>query len=315
MQEATIRELRLLLEREERKAADTAVLYAHEAEFAKSPEGISVLIAVRNGAAEIRALLQSLCGQSLDRHQFEVIFSLNGCEDDSATLIEKALAGKNLTYTLLESEIPGISRARNRALKEARFRYATFVDHDDFLSRGYLESLLGLGDYRSVVVSNIQQVENGRLRPDYAQKVIGDGFIASNLHDRSEIDLCFRAYTLNAIKVAPTYMLKRIQYDTSLSHCEDVSYWRDLVHTFTPITIKTPGWSDIYYRCLRRHSASRRHPDLAAWAQPRLQIIKRIEADRQRLAPQSAQSRFDRQLAQLIRRELTERGVAEAPGP
>lgn len=309
MQEATIRELRTLLEHEERSTATSAKLYAHEEEFRRSREGISVLVAVRNGAAAMGPLLQSLCSQSLGRDQFELIFSLNGCEDDTAARIKASLAGRGIAYTLLETQEAGISRARNRALAQARLRYACFVDHDDFLSPGYLQTLLRLGDYRSVVVSNILRVENGRLGPDYAQQVIGAGFSISHLHGAAEIDLCFRAYTLNAIKSAPTYMLRRIQYDETLRHCEDVSYWRDLVHAFTPITVKTPGWSDIYYRCLRPDSASRGHTDVASWAQPRLQILGRIMAERQRHDPQSPQSRFDRQLAQLIRQDLAGRGV------
>ena len=306
MQEATIRTLRELLKREERRAAASADLYAHEEEFHRSPNGISVLVAVHNGAAEMRPLLQSLCSQSLERKRFEVIFSLNGCQDNSAALIDATLGDRGVTYTVLESEKAGISSARNRALLHTRFRYTTFVDHDDFLSHRFLETLLHLGDYRSVVVSNILRVNNGQLEPDYAQQVIGRGFAASHLHAADEIDLCYRAYTLNAIKVAPTYMVRRIQYDEELSHCEDVNYWRDLVHAFTPITVKTPGWSDIYYRCLRPNSASRRHTDLASWAQPRLQILRRIEAAQQRHDPQSPHSRFDRQLAQLIRNDLAE---------
>jgi glycosyltransferase involved in cell wall biosynthesis len=309
MREATIRELRALLEREERRAAASAGLYAHEEEFQRSPNGISVVVAVHNGAAAMRPLLQSLCSQSLERDKFEVIFSLNGCEDNSAALIETILAGRGMTYTVLESEQAGISRARNRALLLARFRYTTFVDHDDFLSHGYLQTLLHLGDYRSVVVSNILRVNNGCLEPDYAQRVIGAGFTSSHLHAADEIDLCYRAYTLNAIKAAPTYMLTRIQYDERLDHCEDVNYWRDLVHAFTPITVKTPGWSDVYYRCLRPDSASRKHTDLASWAQPRLLILRRIEAAQQRYDPQSPQSRFDHQLAQLIRHDLAERKI------
>jgi glycosyltransferase involved in cell wall biosynthesis len=307
MQEATIRALRELVEQEERRAAASAGLYAHEEEFHRSPKGISVLVAVHNGAAEMRPLLQSLCSQSLDRDKFEVIFSLNGCEDNSAVLINATLGGRGVAYTVIESEKAGISRARNRALLHARFRYTTFVDHDDFLSHGYLQTLLHLGDYRSVVVSNILRVNNGRLESDYAQQVIGAGFIASHLHAAEEVDLCYRAYTLNAIKAAPTYMLRRIQYDEKLSHCEDVNYWRDLVHTFTPITVKTPGWSDIYYRCLRPDSASRGHADLASWAEPRLLILRRIEAAQQRHDPQSLQSRFDHRLAQRIRHDLAER--------
>jgi len=191
-----------VLEYAERRSATAAALYAQEEEFRQKPHGISVLIAVRNGATELPSLLHSLANQSLNRHQFEAIFCLNGCKDQSAAVIKAACTSTHLPFVVIESQPEGISRARNKALAQARFRYATFVDHDDFLSRDYLEAMLELSDYRSVVVANILSVEAGRLGPDYAQQVIGEGFAISLVHGPVDIDLCFRAYTLNAIKVA-----------------------------------------------------------------------------------------------------------------
>lgn len=315
MTETEILALRAVLENAERRRAGTAALYAHEHEFHQQPQGISVLIPVHNGAAELPGLLHSLTNQSLNRRQFEAIFCLNDCQDQSRILIETVCAGTDLSFRVIETDQPGISRARNQALAQARFRYATFVDHDDFLSRGYLETLVALSDYRSVVVTNIMRVEAGRLEPDYAQQVIGEGFAISPVHGPADIDLCFRAYTLNAIKAAPTYMLNRVRYDENLGHCEDVNYWREVFHAFTPITVKAPGWRAIYYRGIRPASASRGHRTVADWATPRQEILRRIAADAQSWAPLSPQHRFDQALAQLLLSDLKERGVAVTMPP
>lgn len=306
MERATIAAKRALLLRQERRSSSAATLYAHEAEFERQPHGISVLVAVRDGAAELPALLVSLLSQSLARRQFEVLFALNGCQDDSAAVIQAALGGSDLNFRLFEETTPGISRARNRLLPEARFRYSTFVDHDDFLSRAYLEEVLSLGDCRSVVVSNIQRVEQGRLGPEYAQRVISDGFRFSAVHGAADIDLCYRAYSLNAIKTAPTSLLRQVRYDEGLAHCEDLAYWRDVVHRFLPITVKSPGWRDIYYRRVRPNSASRSHASREAWAAPRLEILRRIESARPLLRPGGPQHRFDWQLERLLRQTLAE---------
>jgi len=74
-------------------------------------------------------------------------------------------------------------------------------------------------------------------------------------------------------------MLSRVHHDENLSHCEDVTYWRDVFHAFTPITIKSPIWRAVYYRNVRPGSASRGHGTVAEWAQPRLEILRRIKAD------------------------------------
>ena len=203
----SIHAVRSVIEAEERRSRLTVGLYAYEEEFFGQPQGVSVIIPVLNGAAEMEALLHSLRTQTIERHEFEVIFSLNGCTDNSADVIQEFSKSSNISCVVIESERPNISHARNRAIRLARFRYATFVDHDDSLSSSYLQELRRLSSYRSIVISNILRIENGHLGADYAQKVISEGFEISKIYRADDIDLYFRAYTLNAIKMAPTYML------------------------------------------------------------------------------------------------------------
>lgn len=306
----TISALRSAIEANEKQLGSKDYLYKHKDEFYLAPHGISVIVPVKNGGSEMDGLLYSLMTQTLGRHEFEVIFSLNGCSDNSLELIQTFCRKNELSYTVLESEQPSISKARNKALECARFRFTTFVDHDDCLSRAYLEECIRLANYRSIVVSNILRVEHGRLGPDYAQEVISDGFWMSNVHSAEDIDFCFRAYTLNAIKIAPTYMLRRIQYDESLMHCEDIKYWRDVFHAFLPITVKSPTWRDIYYRTFRPRSASRGHLDINDWASPRIKILKQIESESGRYTLASPQRVFDRHLEQLLRRTLAHEGIS-----
>lgn len=313
MDHRTINAIRLLIEGAERKSVAMADLYRHEEEFMQYPWGISVIVPINNGVSEMGGLLHSLTTQNIYRHNYEVIFSLNGCTDNTSDTIRAFCLSGNILCTVIESNLPSISIARNRALELAKFRFATFVDHDDTLSRAYLQELISLCDYRSIVVSNIMRVENGALGPDYAQEVISVGFEISKIHPPSDIDLCFRAYTLNAIKVAPTYMLKRISYDVNLDHCEDIMYWRNVFHAFTPITVKSPGWRDIYYRTVRPRSASRGHLDLEEWARPRLSILRQLESESSQYAPKSPQYKFDLNLAKLLRETLSYRGLICPP--
>ncbi len=312
---STINALRALIELEERNNTETSFLYQYEEEFFNYPLGVTVIVPVLNGAKEMLGLLYSLRAQNIDTDQFEVIFSLNGCTDNSAEILRAFSLKSKINCIVIESEDRSISRARNLALKNARFRFTTFADHDDFMSSGYLKNLVNLADYRSVVISNIMRIENLRIGPDYAQQVISDGFAISKIYRADEIDLCYRAYTLNAIKLAPTYMLKRVSYDESLQHCEDIKYWRDLFHAFLPITVKSPGWGDIYYRTVRAGSASRRLANLDEWALPRFKILKIIETALRDQSPGSPSRLFDRKLSQLLRETLAWHGCALPPKP
>lgn len=308
----TINAIRNLVKNEERRSALGRSLYQYETEFLESPEGVSVVIPIHNGADEMKGLLHSLAAQEINNCDFEIIFSLNGCTDDTALMIQQFCLTSSLSCVVIESEESNISRARNLAIEAARFRYTTFVDHDDTLSCSYLKELVHLGDDRSVVVSNIMRIEDGRIESDYAQQVIAEGFTTSNIHCANEIGMCFRAYTLNAIKLAPTYMIKRVRYDESLPHCEDILFWREIFHSFLPITVKTPGWRDVYYRTVRHDSASRRLGDLNAWALPRLKILDILNAASFDAETHHAKRIFDRKLSTLLRDTLAWHGCPVA---
>lgn len=305
---AVIAALRSLIEEVERNGADAARLFAYEAEYDAAPHGISVIAPVYNGANEMAELMISLANQSLSRSQFEVIFALNGCTDESRQVVDRFAATSGINTVVIESETASVARARNEALQLARFRHTTFVDHDDHLSRAYLEECVTLSDYRSVVVSNIIKVKNGVITEDYAQKVVAEGFDTSHVHGPEDIALCYRVYTLNAIKTAPTYMLRRIAYDGRLAHSEDVNYWRDLFHMFTPITVKSPTRRDTYFRKVLPHSLSRKDKDYYDKAKPRFHILDRIAQDADAYPCDAPQRKFDAQLKELVLNTLDHLG-------
>ena len=302
--------LRALIEQVERNGPQAAALYAYEAEYHATPDGISVVVPVHNGAAEMAELMISLANQSLERSRFEVIFALNGCTDDSRTIVDRFAATCGVDTIVLESDFAGVARARNEALKLVRFRHGIFVDHDDHLSRTYLEECLELSDYRSVIVSNIIKIEDDVLSEDYAQRGIAEGFLTSHVHGPDDITLCYRAYTLNAIKTAPTYMLRRVAYNEHLAHSEDVDYWRDIFHMFAPITVKSPTRRDTYYRRQISHSLSRKLTDFYDKAKPRFHILDRIEREAGTYPCDAPQRKFDTQLKGLILSTLANLGRA-----
>lgn len=297
---AQIAALRSLIVAVERHGPEAERLFAYEAEYNAAPQGISVIIPVHNGADEMAELIMSLANQSLSRSQFEVIFALNGCSDASRQMVDHFAKTSGVDTVVIESDTASVALARNEALQIARFRHATFVDHDDHLSRAYLDECVALSDYRSVVVSNIIKVENGAITEDYAQKVVGKGFETSHVHSPDDITLCYRAYTLNAIKTAPTYMMRRISYDAQLAHSEDVIYWRDLFHMFTPITVKSPTRRDTYFRKVVPHSLSRKNTDFYDQAKPRFHILDRIARDAAAYPCDAPQRKIDAQLKALV---------------
>jgi len=295
-----INALRAVITAVERTSAEWKHLYRFEEEFSSQRHGISIIVPVHNGAQELEDLFISLRNQSIDKSLYEAIFSLNGCTDESLNLIEEFSAKSGVNTKIINSTFANVAKARNSAIQLASFRYCTFIDHDDFISRNYLEEFLVLGDYRSVVVSNIVKVIDDQLQEDYAQRVVQAGFEDALVHSADDISICYRAYTLNAIKAAPTYMLKRVHYEDNLPHSEDLQFWRRVFKKFTPITVKTPTRTDIYYRRVLNSSLSRKPDNFYQKARPRLAILDSIDQEARQHYCDSPQRKFDSQIKSLL---------------
>lgn len=105
---------------------------------------ISVIVPTYRPGDYIRECIASLAAQTLDPARFEVIMVLNGPREPHHAEISGMAASlaPALDFRLFYSDTPGVSRARNIGLDLAGGEYVCFVDDDDFLSPGYLASLL-----------------------------------------------------------------------------------------------------------------------------------------------------------------------------
>lgn len=104
---------------------------------------ISVIIPSYKPGVYLWECLDSLCNQSLVRKDFEIVIVLNGCYQPYADQIEEYIR-RHQTHCiqLLQTDVPGVSNARNIGIEAAKGEYLTFVDDDDIVSPTYLEDLL-----------------------------------------------------------------------------------------------------------------------------------------------------------------------------
>jgi GT2 family glycosyltransferase len=104
-----------------------------------APE-ISVVIPVRDGAASLPPLLESLRRQTLAPERFEVVVVDNASRDATAGVARGAGA------TVVAEPVPNRSRARNRGVAAARAERIAFTDADCVATEGWLEALLDCGE-------------------------------------------------------------------------------------------------------------------------------------------------------------------------
>lgn len=128
---------------------------------------LSYIIPLYNTEAYIVRCLRSIIAQDLPEGGYEVIVMDDGSTDGGRELVE-ALAAEHPQVRLLSQTNAGVSAARNKALDAARGRFVQFVDSDDYLAEGMMQSLLqrAIDESLDVLVFNYNCVDaDGNDRP------------------------------------------------------------------------------------------------------------------------------------------------------
>lgn len=119
---------------------------------------ISVIIPTYKPREYLWECLNSLKNQSISADDFEVIIILNGCAEPYDSQIRNYISLNLLDYhvTYLQTEMGGVSNARNLGLEKATGEYICFIDDDDLITADYLEELLKVSSTEVVGVSNVR---------------------------------------------------------------------------------------------------------------------------------------------------------------
>ncbi len=105
---------------------------------------ISVIIPTFKPKEYVFKCLESLKNQTLDSSFYELIIVLNGCCEPWESTLVNYISSNFVTHkiNLIQTDVPGVSNARNIGLDNALGEYIAFVDDDDYVSPNYLEELL-----------------------------------------------------------------------------------------------------------------------------------------------------------------------------
>lgn len=107
---------------------------------------VSIIIPVYNAENYIEKCIKSLINQT---YKFlEIIFVNDGSTDSSLQILKKYRLEYN-NIIILEQKNKGQGEARNLGIKNARGRFITFADSDDWLSDEYIEVL-----YKDIIDNN-----------------------------------------------------------------------------------------------------------------------------------------------------------------
>ena len=121
---------------------------------------LSIIIPAYNAEAYLPQCLDSILAQE---HQgCEVIVVDDGSTDGTAALLERYPDVK-----VIHQENHGMSTARNRGLDEARGEYILFVDSDDLLTAGALETLVAELSGEDIIAFNAKKLHDATGEQTY----------------------------------------------------------------------------------------------------------------------------------------------------
>lgn len=218
---------------------------------------ISIVIPSYKPKSYIWQCLTSLKNQTFEKQRFEIILILNGCKEPYYSEIIN-FANKNFEgyiIKVLQTDVAGVSNARNIGIDNAKGRYITFVDDDDYISECFLEKMLPIAEENVIPMSNVISFldEENSVQPYYVtnmfNKLYGKGK-SSIVQARSHLSVCWG-------KLIPKELISDTRFNTNFKIAEDCVFMFILSKD-----IKAMECSDedaIYYRRIRESSALTSH--------------------------------------------------------
>lgn len=128
---------------------------------------VSIIVPVYNCEAYIEECIKSLLDQTYSN--IEVILIDDGSKDASLKLCKK-YEDLDSRVQVISQENLGVSNARNRGIREARGRYLSFVDADDYVEKEFIESLVAVMPAEGLGVCGYKRLVDGEIRREYVIK-------------------------------------------------------------------------------------------------------------------------------------------------
>lgn len=222
---------------------------------------VSIIIPVHNAANTIRETLLSVMNQAGE--DMEIILIDDCSQDDSISVIEETAAGDPRVILLKNSTNLGVSAARNKGLTAANGEYIRFVDDDDPLPEGSINSMLEVAEANGsdLVIGIMEKVRLGRKTDIIATVALG----ARKVIDKYDPDLtqsfsvCNKMFRLNIIREHGImfrpyrhaedglFLYEYLQYAKTINGCNRIVYTYMRPESFEDPTSSTSPDGDMLH--------------------------------------------------------------------
>ena len=215
---------------------------------------ISVIIPTYKPKAYIWECLDSMSAQTFPKSQFEVILVLNGCCNPWRNQIEDYLSCKmgDMNVQFIQTDMPGVSNARNMGLDVAQGEYVAFIDDDDYVSPTYLEELYNKSHLDTVALSYSFSFVDGDSS-NLSQNRMTNTFERLSKNGRFSFINAKSYFSGPCMKLLHRDIIRGYRFDKRLRNGEDTTFMFAISDKikFVDFTSRQA----IYYRRYRNNSA------------------------------------------------------------
>lgn len=224
---------------------------------------VSVIIPTYKPQDYLWECLDSLEKQTLPKSDFEIILVLNGCRQPYESRIQEYLLklDKKLLLNFIQTDIPGVSNARNIGLDNAKGEYCCFIDDDDYVSPAYLEELYEKSTVNTVALCYPQAFCEDKVLLNYRITKEYERRYQKNIQPFYEAKKFFSG---PCMKMIHRSILGMRRFDTDFERGEDSLYMFLISDRIKYVDFTTSN--AIYYRRVRTGSVTMEK-------RPRIEII------------------------------------------
>lgn len=205
---------------------------------------ITVMIPAYNAQKYIGRCIESLIEQTYK--DIEILIVNDGSKDSTKSICEE-FSQKDARVRLVNQENGGEGAARNTGLREARGKYLTFVDADDYVKEDFIERL-----HTNLVNNEAGLAICGftELREDTVLNETSGDITIMNQEEGMEMLLredSFKGYVWNKIFDLDIIRQNKLSFDVSLAVWTDVLFvFQYMIHIDKIVFDPTPEYYYIY---------------------------------------------------------------------
>lgn len=215
---------------------------------------ISVIIPTYRPGNYLWQCLNSILTQSFNHSEYEVIIVLNGCDEPWRTQIRDHIKGNGGGSTrLLQTNIGGVSNARNLGLECAMGEYITFLDDDDFVTPDYLAELYSCAGKQTVAISNTLMFMD-EINPVPVSYHITATFNRIKQKGLVSINQARSYFSGPGMKMIHREIIGNRRFKDALTNGEDTLFMFEISDRIK--TVRVANESAVYYRRIREGSAT-----------------------------------------------------------